>query len=167
MPIRDTKELFIQMLSNVRQGAEQSTKLYSEMSQLAERSDVKEALEARAFVSNKVLGTLDECFRVLGEHPRESKGRIHDIFAEDFRKEFSEIESPAAKLLFILSKAHHLNQLRVGEYIVMIEAANITDHPGVGVLLASCLADKLAFAERTRHMIREIAEERMERRRAA
>jgi len=32
----------------------------------------------------------------------------------------------------------------------------VTGHFGVGVLLESCLADKLAFAERTRRLIRHI-----------
>ena len=34
--------------------------------------------------------------------------------------------------------------------------ADVTGHFGVGVLLESCLPDKLAFAERTRRLIRHI-----------
>jgi hypothetical protein len=34
----------------------------------------------------------------------------------------------------------------------------MTGHYGVGVLLESCLADKLAFVERTRRLIRNVVE---------
>jgi len=36
-----------------------------------------------------------------------------------------------------------------------------TGHYGVGVLLESCLADKLAFVERTRRLIRNVFEVKM------
>jgi hypothetical protein len=41
----------------------------------------------------------------------------------------------------------------MGEYVALIAAADITGHPGVGVLLESCLAEKLAFVERARRLI--------------
>jgi hypothetical protein len=43
----------------------------------------------------------------------------------------------------------------MGEYVALIAAADLTGHYGVGVLLETCLADKLAFIERTRRLIRE------------
>ena len=49
MPVRDPKEVFLVLLSNVRQGAERGTKIYQEISQLAQNPDIKEALDARAF----------------------------------------------------------------------------------------------------------------------
>jgi ferritin-like metal-binding protein YciE len=49
--IRDPKELFVALLSNVRQGTERTTKIFQELSQVAQNPDVKEALEARVFVS--------------------------------------------------------------------------------------------------------------------
>jgi hypothetical protein len=39
------------------------------MSEEVENTDVKEALQARAFVSNKMLSTIDECFKMIGERP--------------------------------------------------------------------------------------------------
>ena len=82
-------------------------------------------------------------------------GRLHDIFLEDFRKEISEIQSPPARRMFILAKASRLMHLRMGEYVALIVAADAMGHPAVGVLLESCLADKPAFAERTKRLIRE------------
>jgi ferritin-like metal-binding protein YciE len=167
MPVENPKELFVMLLSNVRQGAENATTIYQMMSQAAENQDIKEALEARAFVSNKVLSTLDECFKIIGEHPTKTSGRLHDVFVEDFRKELTEIKSPEARHLYILAKAHHLNNIRMGEYVVLIEAADLTGHYGVGLLLSTCLADKFAFVERTRHLIRSIVEGRMAMRQTA
>jgi len=40
----------------------------------------------------------------------------------------------------------------------LVAAADITGHYRTGVLLESCLADKLAFVERTRRMIRNVVE---------
>jgi ferritin-like metal-binding protein YciE len=116
-------------------------------------------------VSNKTLNTLDECFKMIGESPMKPTGRLHDIFLEDFRKDLSDIKSPAARHLFILTKAHHLNQLHIGEYVALVEAADVTGHYGVGLLLETCLADKMAFVERTRHLIRSIVESKIESRR--
>ena len=39
MPIKDAKELFIWMLSDLRQGAERSTKLFQELAQIAQDPD--------------------------------------------------------------------------------------------------------------------------------
>jgi ferritin-like metal-binding protein YciE len=110
----------------------------------------------RLFVSEKTLATLDECFKLIGEKPVKSTGRLHDALVEDFRKELAEIQSPVVRHLFILAKAKQLIHLRIAEYIALIEMADMTGHFAVGALLESCLADKLAFAERTRRLIRHI-----------
>ncbi len=88
-------------------------------------------------------------------------GRLQEIFLEDFRNQLNEIQSPVARRLFVLAKVVHLTHLRIGEYIALVAAADTAGHYGVGVLLESCLADKLAFVERTRRLIREVAEVRV------
>jgi ferritin-like metal-binding protein YciE len=161
MPVKDAKELFIWMLSDLRQGAERSTKLFQELTQIAQDPDIKEALNARVFISDKIMNTLDECFKIIGQKPVNTKGRLHEVIAEDFRRELAEIESPEGRRLFILAKANRLVHLRIAEYEVLIAAADLTGHYGVGVLLESCLADKLMFVERTRQLIRHRLEQRV------
>ena len=158
MPVNNPKELFVQLLSGLRQGTERSASVYQEISKLAEDPDVKEALEARAFVSANVLATLDQCFKLIGEQPMKVSSPLRDTMVEVFRRELAEIQNPAARRLFILVKAIHLAHLRVAEYIALVEAADVTGHYGVGVLLESCLANKLAFVERTRRLIRNVIE---------
>jgi ferritin-like metal-binding protein YciE len=80
-------------------------------------------------------------------------GRLQETFVEDFRRELGEIQNPVAKRLFVLAKASHLVHLRIAEYTSLVAAADLTGHYAVGVLLESCLADKLAFVERTRRFI--------------
>jgi ferritin-like metal-binding protein YciE len=155
MHVKTPKELFVLMLSDVRHGAERSEKIYGELGQAAQNPDIKEALDAREFITGHILSRLDECFKLIGEKPVKISGHLHDTFIEDFRKELSEIESQAARRLFVLAKAIRLMHLRIGEYVALTAAADVTGHPAVGVLLESCLADKLAFAERTRRFIRE------------
>jgi ferritin-like metal-binding protein YciE len=105
--------------------------------------------------SDKVLDTLDECFKRIGEKPMNVSGRLHDVFVEDFRKELAEIQSPEAKHIFILARANHLIHLRIRAYVALSAAADVTGHYALGALLESCLANKLAFVERTRWLIRE------------
>jgi ferritin-like metal-binding protein YciE len=161
MPVKNPKELFVLLLSDVRQATERTTKIFQEMSQAAQHPDMKEALEARVFVSDQILNSLDECFKLIGEQPMKLSGHMHDVFVEDFRRQLAEMHSPEAKRLFILVKANHLIHLRIGEYVALIAAADVTGHYGVGVLLESCLADTLSFVERTRRLIREINRERV------
>jgi ferritin-like metal-binding protein YciE len=159
MPIKTQKELFVLLLSDVRQATERTTKIFQEMSQAAQHPDIKEALEARVFVSDKILNSLDECFKLIGEKPVKLSGHLHEVFVEDFRKELAEMQSAEARRLYILVKANHLIHLRIGEYVALIAAADATGHFGVGVLLESCLADTLAFVERTRRLIRSLHRE--------
>ena len=161
MPIEDPKELFVWMLSDARQGAERSTKIFQELAQVAQDADIKEALEARVFVSDKILSTLGECFKLIGQKPVNTKGKLHDVFVEEFRRELAEIESPVARRLFILAKAARLMQFRIGGCMALMAAADLTDHYGAAVLLESCLADKMALVERTRPLIRQRMEQRL------
>jgi len=158
MSVKNAKEVYVQMLGDLRHGTERTTKLFAEISQLAEDPDVREALEARVFVSNKILDTLDECFRLIGEDAPKESGRLQEIFAEDFRKELSGLQNPVARRFYILSKASQLVHFRVAEYKALIAAAEFSGHYGVGVMLDSCLADTMAFAERTQRLIRIVAE---------
>jgi ferritin-like metal-binding protein YciE len=161
MQIKDQKELFLWMLSDLRQGGERTTKVFQELAQVAQDPDIKEALEARVCVSDKILNTIDECFRIIGAKPVNTKGRVREVLVEDFRKQLAEIESQDARRLFVLATASAVMHLRIAEYEALIAAADLTGHYGVGVLLESCLADKLAFAERTRQLIRRRLEQRM------
>jgi ferritin-like metal-binding protein YciE len=158
MSVRNPKELFVRMLSDLYHGSERTTKIYEELSEVAQDSNVKEALQSRVFLQEKILSTLDRCFKLIGEKPVPQSGRLHEVFVEDFRRELAEIQNPAAKALFVLIKANHLIHFRVAEYVALIAMADVTAHIGVGVLLESCLADKLAFLERTRRLIRNTIE---------
>jgi ferritin-like metal-binding protein YciE len=161
MPVKNPKEVFMVLLSDVRHNAEKATNIYQEMGQHAQDPQIKEALQARAFASQQVLAKLDECFRLIGEKPVKPSGRLQETFLEEFRKELGEIQSPAARHLYILAKLNHLAHLRMGEYAALTAAADVAGHQGVGVLLETCLADKLAFAERNRRLIRHVVEAKL------
>ena len=167
MSANDPREVFLMLLSHVRQATEKGAKFYDEIGDLAKDPEIKEALEARAFVSKGVLARLDECFRVLGEKPVQLTGELREMLIEDFRKELNEIHSPVARRLFVLAKLIRLTHLRIGEYVALTAAADLAGHHGVAVLLETCLADKLAFVERNRRLIRRIAQERVAERLAA
>jgi ferritin-like metal-binding protein YciE len=158
MSINNSKELFVKMLSDVRQRTEHMTKIYQELSGIAQDPSIKESLESRVFLQDKIIGSLDRCFKLIGEKPVALSGRLHEVFVEDFKRELAEIQAPAAKALFVLIKANQLVHLRIAEYVALIAMADVTGHFGVGVLLESCLADKVAFVERTRRLIRHTIE---------
>jgi ferritin-like metal-binding protein YciE len=158
MPVNNPKELFVKMLSDVRHRTDQTTAIYNEMANIAQDPSIKEALQSRVFLQDKILASLDRCFTLIGEKPVAPGGRLQEDFMEDFRRELKEIQGPGAKALFVLVKAAHLIHLRVAEFEVLIAMADVTGHFGVGVLLESCLADKVAFIERTRRLIRHTIE---------
>ena len=76
---------------------------------------------------------------------------MHDVFIEDFRRELNEIQGPVARKLFVLAKASHLAHLQVASYMMLLAAADTLGHPGVGVLLSSCLADNSRSWKRRRN----------------
>jgi ferritin-like metal-binding protein YciE len=164
MPVKNAREIFVLMLSDLRLGSEQTTKIFQHLSQLAEDTDIKQALEARTFVAGKVAETLDQCFKMLGEKPAQLSGtrtRMYEALAEDFRKEVAEIQDTKARRFYILAKVNNLAHFRAAEYKTLIAAADISGNYGVATLLETCLADKLALAERTQKWLRRVAESEM------
>ena len=164
MSAKTPREVFVLLLSNARNHTERSIKAYEMIGQQAENPDVKEALKAREFVAEENLRTLDECFEMIGEKPIQLSGKLQDVFIEEFKRELAEIQSPAARHLYILAKATHLAHLRFAEYAALVAAADATENYGVGVLLESVLADKLAFLERDRRLVRHLTAGRIKER---
>ncbi len=167
MPFKNPREVFVLLLSDVRQSTERSIKFFNEIIPLVQDTDIKAALEARVFVSGNMLASLDQCFKLIGEQPMKLTGRLQETFIENFREELSEIQSPMAKHLFVLAKLSHLVHLRIGELTALTAAADMTGHPAIGVLLESVLADQLAFTERTKRFIRNLIETKVAERKAA
>lgn len=158
MPVNNPQEMFVLLLSDVRRKTERSIEFYREAGKIAEESEIKEAIDARAFVAQKSLDKIDEAFSLINQKPVTLSGRTEEVFVEDFRRELAEIKSPVVKRIFVLSKLMHLTHWRIGEYMALVAAADTTRHFGVGVLLESCLGDYLAFVERNRRIIRKLVE---------
>jgi ferritin-like metal-binding protein YciE len=167
MQLKNPKEIFVILLSDARQNAERTTKTLHEMSQIAQDPQIEEALWESEFLADQVLAKLDQCFKLIGEKPAKLRGRLHDAFVEEVRKEVDEIQSPAGKQLYILAKGIQMIHLRISEYEALIAAADITGDHVVGELLESCLADKLAAVERAQRGIRKIIETKVRERFAA
>ena len=162
MAIQNAKELFVFLLSNLRHREEHMTEILQELSEKVEDPDIKEALESRLFLRNQVLSTLDRVFQLIGQQPMQPHERLQQFkqtLVEDARRELAEINSPKLRRLYILAKAKHVVHLTIAEYAVLTAMADTTGHYGVGVLLESVLAEKLAFVERARRLIRRIVEE--------
>lgn len=155
------------LLSDARQNTQRMTKVYQDISQLVQDADVKEALEARVFVSDKMLSQIDQCFKLLGEEPEKVNGRVQEVFADDFRRELAEIQGALARHFYVLAKASQLAHFQIAEFAALTAAADLTGHFAIGVLLESCLADKLAFVERTRRLIRNIVQDKLSEKLAA
>jgi ferritin-like metal-binding protein YciE len=78
MIIENPYELFILLLSNVRQGTELTTQMFQDCSKITQNADAKEALAARVFASQRVVEKLDECFKVIGDESVKLSGRLRD-----------------------------------------------------------------------------------------
>jgi ferritin-like metal-binding protein YciE len=155
------QQVFLLLLSNARHSTERTRRFYEEISHYAPYADIKADLQARAAIANKTLATIDECFRLMNVEPFRTKARLEEVFADDFRRELIEIQSPAATALYILAKATHLQNLRTGEYVALTATADVTGHPETAILLERCLADHVTFLDKTRRMIRDAVVERI------
>jgi hypothetical protein len=51
MPVRTPRDVFLMLLSNVRNRTERQSEVYQEIGKHAEEPEIKEAIEARAFAS--------------------------------------------------------------------------------------------------------------------
>jgi len=167
MPIKTPRELFVHMLSDLRQGTERTTKLVQEFAQDVRDPDVKEALDARIFVSQKILGTINQVFKVTGEQPVKVSGHPFDAVAKEFRNELAEIQTPQVRDLYILAKANQALHLRLAEYRSLLAAADLSGHSAVGALLETCLADKLVFVERADRLLHHLIGSKMAKKSAA
>ena len=49
-------------------------------------------------------------------------------------------------------------KVRTAEYVMLVAAADVSGHHDVGALLQRCLADHLAFVERTKRLIPHVIE---------
>jgi ferritin-like metal-binding protein YciE len=157
MAINNPQELFVQLLSHVRQREEKMTAVLGEIGKAAENPDVKEAIESRIFLKTQLLGNIDRCFKLIGAKPATFDERLPNLMIENFGKELAEMTSPAVRQLYVLAKAKQLVHLHIAEYMALTAMADVTNHFGVGMLLESCLAENLAFVERTRRLLRHLA----------
>jgi ferritin-like metal-binding protein YciE len=154
MKVSNPKELFTLRLSELAQGAELAGKFFQELVPVVQDPEIKETLEARVFLSRKITETLTQCFTLIGEKPVPTNDGLLKMFAEDFRKQLGDMQTPEVKRLFILARLNTLLHLRLGEYRGLIAVADAAGHYGVAALLAGCLADNLAFTRRVRQIIR-------------
>ena len=161
MVLSPSQQVFLLLLSNARHGTDRAARFYEEISHYAPQADMKATLQARAFIANKTLVTLDECFRLMEIQPIKVRGRVEEVFADDFRRDLIELQSPIATALYIMAKVIHLHNLRTAEYLALSAAADVVGHSELGTLLESCLPDHLVFIERARRMIRDTLTERM------
>ena len=157
--LEDPKEVFVMLLSEARQNAEKAVELHKELAEMAgDHEEIKELIEAHAFIAAKTLEHLDHCFKLIGARPVVVKARLHhEVFVEELRKHLAEIKSPIARHIFFLAKLAHLNHIRTGELEALL-AADVTGHHGVAMLLEASKAARVAAAERTRHLARQIVE---------
>src|SRR5258708_10226942 len=125
MTVKNPKELFVMLLSDARQSTERSTNFYQEISQAAQDPDIKEALESRAWISEKDLSSIDRCFELIGEKPVKLSGRLQEVFVEDFRRELAEIQNPVANPIFVFANTTHLAHLRLAASVPLVPTSAV------------------------------------------
>lgn len=167
MAIQNPQDLFVWMLSDVRQRTEKSKQFFMDVSQIAEDPDVKQAVDAHIYVQGNILGTLDHIFDMIGKKPVSTETKFRETLKEDFQKELDTIEGPGVRRLYIAAKLSHLMRLHAAEYMILVQMADLSGNYGVGALLETCLADSLAFAERLRDRVRAYVETTLPMRKAA
>lgn len=158
MQVKDPKDLFVKLLSNVRSREERAADIYQELGRDVEDPEIKESMDSLMYLREKNIETIDKCFEMIDQRPVQTSNKLQEIFIDDFRKEFNELQSPAVKTLFIAAKVKNLIHFYLGEYTTLVAMSELSGHRGVGLLIESILAQKLAFIERIRRRVRRIVE---------
>lgn len=156
MAIQTAEELFVTMLSHLHAVEQRQAQFADELSQYAQNKEVKNALEVRAFVGRQDTNTIEEIFKLLGEQPKTISTRVPEVMLEDMRRELNEIQSPVLKSIYVISAIRRLQDLHMGEYKILTVMAHLAENYPVAGLLERNLADKMAFAERTDEIIRDL-----------
>jgi ferritin-like metal-binding protein YciE len=158
MPAKTPKELFLYLLSEAKFHNEKTTKFFQEIVPFAQEQEIKQALEARIFLHDKIVATIDQVFKMMGEQPMKVTGKMFDVFVEDFTREIGEIQIPILRQLFLLANVNHVLEFRVSEFKTLSKIADITNHFGVGLLLETCFADYLTLLERNQKIMKHLVE---------
>ena len=82
MKINNTKDTFVLLLNDLRQGAQRANEFFQDLVPIVQEPEVREVLEARVFLSGKIIETLDQCFKLMGEKPAPLNGSFLEIFFE-------------------------------------------------------------------------------------
>ncbi|HEX2959266.1 MAG TPA: DUF892 family protein [Chitinispirillaceae bacterium] len=159
MPVKEPKELFVKMLSDLRQHEYGLADTLNTLRENVQDQNTKEYFESLIYLSEKNVETLDKCFKMINEKPVKTDDKLKELFLDDFKKEYSEIESPVAKIIYFTAKANHLMYVRAGEWMTLIEMSDISGNHGVGLLLMSVYSQKVAFVKKARRRIRTLIEE--------
>jgi len=158
MAFNNPKDLFVKILSDVRESEYNLTTAFKELRETAQDQRAKDILDSLVFLQDKNLATLDQCFKLIGAQPVKTDDKFINMFLENFRKEFTEIQSPVAKTVFVFAKINHLINFRISEYMTLIAMSKKSDYKGVGLLLNNVLAPRIEFLEYSRHKITDYVE---------
>ena len=79
MPVTNPKELFVRLLSDVRQHEEKLTVAYQELREVSQDPEIKESLDSLLFLGDKTLATLDQCFKIIGQQPVKITDKLQEI----------------------------------------------------------------------------------------
>ncbi len=161
MTYKEPKDFFLKLLSNVHKNEENLGDILKTLREKAEDKDTKEYLDSLSFLSKKNQEIIEKCFNLIGEQPLPVDDKLKEMFLEDFRREFNALETPLVKFFYFKSAVNYLINARIGEWTTLVAMADISGNRGVGVLLESCLAEKMAFVERTRRHIRQVIYENL------
>ena len=156
MAIQTAEDLFLSILSHLHSAEQRTLQIVEEMSQQTQDKEVKELLDLRAYLQKQEISNIEECFRILGKQPTPPITRFFDVLVEDFRRELSEIPTPALRALYILRAIRRAQEFHIAEYGTLVAMAGLVQNLPVAMLLERNLTDKMIFAERTRELIREI-----------
>jgi ferritin-like metal-binding protein YciE len=157
MAIQNAEELFIALLSDLRDSESRLVRLTDDLSQKAQDPELKNTLSVRSYLTQQAVNNIDKCFQLLGKQPVQSTSRFKEVWADDTERELNAIQGPIARNLYALMKIRTIQNFHLGEYAALVAMAMYAGNIGVTALLEHNLADKVEFVERTREFFREMA----------
>ena len=161
MPIQNAEELFITTLSHLHSAEMRTKALCDELAQAAQEPEVKSWLEFRSYMEGQQIANIEQCFKMLGKQPVKTEGKWVDVFAENFRNVWNEIQAPKVKALYLLHTIRRIQSFHMTEYATLALMAEFAGYPGVAALLELNREEKIAFIERTKELVGDRLREEM------
>jgi ferritin-like metal-binding protein YciE len=153
MPVQSAEDLFIKTLSGLHSAETRTKAICDELVQMAQEPEVKGWFALTSYLEGQHVTNIEQCFKILGKQPEKVESRWVDVFAENFKNTWNEIQTPQMKAIYLLATIRKIQNFHIAEYGTLAVMAGFAGYDGVALLLERNREDKISYIERANEML--------------